>query len=64
MTVNVVPDPNKDPIRRLTNQELWERVLAVVHGRDHLEEYHVVSEFERRLRKIAFLPARPSKDVE
>lgn len=59
MSIQVVPDQNQDPIRRLTNQNLWHSILS---GISDFSREAVEKELERRLRKIAFLPALPPKE--
>lgn len=56
------PAANQDqnPIRRMTNQELWDNLLNGMvsdFGINQLEK-----ELERRLRKIGFLPALRHKE--
>lgn len=60
--VNVTPDPNKDPIRRLTNQELWTGLLTMGYTVADFKVEAIEQELERRLRKIAFLPTPPPKE--
>jgi hypothetical protein len=56
-----VANANQDPIRRLTNQELWNSLMnGIIPAAAWTGT--VEKELERRLRKIAFLPALPPKE--
>lgn len=54
------PAANLDPIRRLTNQELWKSLVGWTPESTFRPEV-IERELEWRLRKIAFLPALPPK---
>ena len=49
----------ENPVRRLTNLELWHSLLE---GKLSHDPGAVEREFEWRLRKIGFLPALPPKE--
>lgn len=51
----------QDPIRRLTNQQLWEGLIGWT-PESEFTPTAIELELERRLRRIGFLPALPLQE--
>jgi hypothetical protein len=61
--VSKLAQEQKEKIRRLTNQQLWTGLLTMgTMGVGDFKIEAVERELERRLRKVAFLPALPPKE--
>lgn len=59
--VNATDDPNKDPLRRMTNQDLWNNFVHWTPESEFRTDV-MLKELERRLRRTAFLRALPPKE--